>query len=107
MKFPEYNDMEEPLLCFILLNGGSNHKVIVRATYEPLADFFGLTREERLRQRYDGRGGSQWHNRVQWTRQRLINQGYLDGEERGFWKLTPDGIQRANRVANKYASLKQ
>ena len=107
MPFPNYEDMDEPLLCFILLNGGHDHKVATNSTYEPLADFFGLAREERVRQRYDGRGGSQWHNRIQWARQRLINHGLLDGSERGFWKLTPEGLERAKRVANRYASLKQ
>ena len=52
-------------------------------------------------------GGSQWHNRMQWARQRLINHGLLDGSERGFWRLTPEGLERAGRVANKYANLKQ
>jgi restriction endonuclease Mrr len=107
MPFPEYEDMDDSLLCFILLNGGDAHKVTANSTYEPLADFFGLTRDERVRQRRDGRGGSQWHNRVQWDRQRLINHGYLDGKERGFWKLTPEGFQRASSIVSKYTSLKQ
>jgi hypothetical protein len=65
MSLPEYEDMEEPLLCFILLNGGDQHDVRADLTYEPLADFFALTREERTQPRPDSHPGALWHNRVQ------------------------------------------
>jgi len=107
MSFPEYEDMEEPLLCFIYFNGGENFEVSPSDTYEPLADFFELTKEERIRPRPDGYSGSHWQNRVQWTRQRLINQGYLDGSTRGRWRLTDSGIQRASSISSKYISLKK
>ncbi|HPO87641.1 MAG TPA: winged helix-turn-helix domain-containing protein [Candidatus Hydrogenedentes bacterium] len=107
MGFPEYKDMEEPFLCFIYFNGGDNFEVSPSDTYEPLADFFELTEEERTCPRPDGYSGSYWQNRVQWTRQRLINYGYLDGSRRERWRLTDKGIQRASSVSSKYKSLKQ
>ena len=107
MPFPEYEDMDDPLLCFILLNGGRDHEVSAGSTYEPLADFFRLTKHERNDPRPDGRSEPEWHNRVQWARQRPINHGYLDGSRDGFWRLTAAGLQRAERVVSKYETLKR
>lgn len=107
MPFPRYEDMDDPLLCFILLNGGQDHGVSAHSTYEPLADFFRLTNPERKEPRPDGYSEARWHNRVQWARQRLINHGYLDGSQHGIWRLTAAGLQRAERVVSKYENLKR
>ena len=107
MSFPDYREMDEPLLCFIYLNGGADYAVRPSSTYEPLAEFFGLTREDRIRPRPDGYPGAHWQNRVQWERQRLINQGFLDGSTRGVWRLSPDGINRASRLASPYGALRR
>ncbi|WP_425156069.1 winged helix-turn-helix domain-containing protein [Candidatus Binatus sp.] len=90
--------MDEPLLCFIYLNGGSGFAVRSRTVYEPLAELFGLTQADQKRSRPDGHAGVHWHNRVQWERQRLINKGLLDGSTRGVWRLSPAGIDRASLV---------
>jgi 5-methylcytosine-specific restriction protein A len=102
MAFPEHKDVADALLYFIFLNGGSDYKVQAASTYEPLADFFNLTREERTRRRPDGYPGLHWCNRVQWARQRLINYRDLDGSERGIWRLTTQGLQRASDIAGRY-----
>ena len=107
MDFPEYEDMEEPLLCYIYFNGGEEYEVRPADTYDPLADYFGLSQAERNRPRPDGHSGSHWQNRVQWTRQRLINHGYLDGSTRGIWRLNAQGRQRAERVAHRYEILER
>ncbi|HVA81063.1 MAG TPA: winged helix-turn-helix domain-containing protein [Candidatus Binataceae bacterium] len=107
MHFPDYEEMDEPLLCFILLNGGPDHAVQPNVVYEPLADFFGLTKEDKIKARADGYAGRQWHNRVQWARQRLVNQGYLVGSLRNVWRLSAAGVKRASLVADKYAALKR
>jgi restriction endonuclease Mrr len=103
MHFPDFQEMDEPLLCLMYFNGGS---VRPRDTYDPLAEFFGLTSKDRMRPRPDGYTGSHWKNRVQWARQRLINHGFLDGSTRGIWRLSPAGMNRASRVASGYASLR-
>jgi restriction system protein len=36
-----------------------------------------------------------WHNLVQWSRQKLVEKGEIDGSARGVWKLTPRGRARA------------
>lgn len=107
LAFPQYEEMVEPLLCFIYFNGGKDFAVRPNDTYEPLADFFKLTDQERVQPRHDKRPGKEWHNKVQWTRQRLINDRELDGSKRGVWRLTPKGLSRAKRVCSKYESLRQ
>jgi hypothetical protein len=106
MRFPDYQEMDEPLLCFIYLNGGSGYAIRPGFTYEPLAEFFGLTREDRRRPRSDGFPGVQWQNRLQWERQRLINQGFVDGSTPGIWRLSPAGVNRASRLVSRYRALR-
>ena len=42
-------------------------------------------------------GVSRWRNSVQWTRQRLIMKGELDGSVRGIWKITDKGRARLEK----------
>jgi restriction system protein len=47
-----------------------------------------------------------WHNLVQWSRQKLVEKGEIDGSTRGVWKLTPRGRARATgSEANSYEEL--
>ena len=105
MSFPAYDLMAEALLCFIYKHGGDGHGVTPKETYEPLANFFGLSDRARTRPRPDGKPGLHWHNRVQWTRQRLINSGLLDGSTYGVWRLTLRGRRQAQRLIAKYQKL--
>ncbi|WP_425156200.1 winged helix-turn-helix domain-containing protein [Candidatus Binatus sp.] len=98
--------MDEPLLCFIYYNGGSNYSVRPSETYEPLAGFFMLSEEDKRRPRPDGYTGVHWKNYVQWARQRLINHGFLDGSTRGIWRLSPAGVNLASNVAARYTALR-
>lgn len=65
MPLPPYDDLADALASFVLLNGGEAHCVRAEETYDPLADFFGLTLQERTRPRPDGYGGTDWQNKVQ------------------------------------------
>lgn len=103
MPFPEYEELADTLLYFIYLRGGPSYSLRPKQVYDPLADIFGLDEKERKRPRPDGHSGSHWENRVQWTRQRLINEGELDGRVRGLWRLTEQGINRASRLKSKFA----
>lgn len=38
-------------------------------------------------------GQNRFHNQVQWARQYLVWEGYLDSSKRGTWKLTEKGKQ--------------
>ena len=111
MTYPEHDEIAEALLCLILLNGGHEHTVRSGATYEPLADLFGLSRAKRIALRPDGREGTHWQTLVQWARQRNINRGFMINPKkvpsrRGFWKLSYTGIQQAQSVAGHYPSLR-
>ncbi len=105
--FPEHEEIVDPLLCFILLNGGPKHEVRAAEVYQPLATFFRLTETERTQPRKDGYSGRQWDNQVQWARQRLINRALAETGGHGIWRLTPAGVLRAIDSAPKYKSLKQ
>ncbi|MGH7923527.1 MAG: winged helix-turn-helix domain-containing protein [Candidatus Binatus sp.] len=106
MHFPDYKEVDEPLLCLLYFHGGADYAVRPSETYEPLAQHFGVTQEDQKRPRPDGYSGSQWKNHVQWARQRLINHGLLDGSTRGIWRLSPAGINLASRVASAYKALR-
>ena len=84
MEYPEYEEIAKALLAFIHANGGS---VNPKECYESLADHFKLSLTDRNMARKDGRAGRQWDNRVQWTRQRLVNRGSVDERQRGLWKI--------------------
>jgi hypothetical protein len=57
--FPKQKDILDPLLGFILSNGGPNHEVHTADIYEPMAELFHLTEAERAQPRKDGHG-KQW-----------------------------------------------
>jgi len=104
--YPEYQDIEDPLLCFIYQNGGANYQVHASDTYGPLADYFSLSQWERTRSRdethSDGRDEPLWNNMVQWARRKLKDKGYLAPSPRGTWRLSEEGILAARRVCSGY-----
>jgi hypothetical protein len=105
MSIPDYGRLADALMALIYFRGGPNHVVTPNETYRPLADFFSLTAEERTRKRADGHPGRDWENKVQWTRQRLINLGLMWMPGRGLWALSAAGIGRAATVAASHELL--
>ncbi|WP_454175056.1 winged helix-turn-helix domain-containing protein [Gordonia sputi] len=93
LAFPEYAEVETPLLCLIYGSGG---QIEAREAYEPLADYFGLSVAERSEMRTDGRREPRWNNMVQWARRKLNDQGYLERAGHGVWKLSSAGMDAAN-----------
>ena len=89
--FPDYEEIADALLALLMAWGGSNGELRPDECYEPLGEYFGLTKEQRTSPRPDGRGGSAWENTIQWARQRLINHAMLDGSTRGVWRITALG----------------
>jgi hypothetical protein len=81
MTFPAYRDIEDPLLCYIYRNGGTQYCVRSSDTYEPLAEFFKLSPSKRMTTRdelhNDGRVELVWNKMVQWARRELKNMGVL------------------------------
>ncbi len=108
MSFPEYKEIEEPLLAFIYCNGGNQYQIKSDESYHPLANYFGLSEEDREKTRdelfSDGRTEKAWNNRVQWARKNLNSYGYLDKNAGwGSWKLSDFGIKAAEKIFSKYA----
>lgn len=83
--------VENALLNFLALFPGP---VVSKDVYEPLADQFELTGEERTRQ-LSNRTGRAWDNLVQWARNALVQRGLLDNSVRGQWSLTAKGRDAA------------
>ena len=94
MAYPTQKMIELPLLHLIEANGG-----IVRAkeTYEPLADYFRLTAEDRSATLPKYPSTLRWQNRVQWIRQVLIDEGLLESAGHGLWKITAAGRRELDR----------
>jgi Mrr N-terminal domain len=96
---PPYADVERELLLFLFESGGGTHSRKAEDVYSPLADVFGLSREQRTRLRSD-REEALWNNRVQWARRKLVEAGFMHREPRGVWRLTESGCQRAKSLTH-------
>ena len=99
--YPPHYEIEDALLSYIFEHGGASFEVRAQSTYEPLADHFELTREERTRTRDeelgDGRDEPVWNNRVQWARNELRKQGELAPSRRGYWRLSEKALKKLRR----------
>jgi restriction endonuclease Mrr len=108
---PSGRRVHDPLLLFIYFHGGEDYQIHADDSYEPLADLFGLSPQERKMTRHDRnpddyRTESDWHNRLQFARRDLVNYGYLDNTvKRGIWKLSKSGISYAQRIINNDQDL--
>jgi hypothetical protein len=107
MPFPEYKEVEEPLLAYIYCNGDIQYKIKSNESYNPLADYFRLSEEDREKTRDelfgDGRNEKAWSNRVQWARKSLNDYGYLEKNSgQGIWRLSSLGISAAEKIYLKY-----
>jgi len=93
MSFPKQNEIELPLLKALHELGG---KAQPKELYPRLAKIFPQLTEEDLTARLPSSPSTfRWHNLVQWSRQKLVDKGEIDGSTRGVWKLTSKGRARA------------
>ena len=93
MSFPKQSEIELPLLKTLQELGG---KAEPKELYPKLAEIFPQLTEEDLTARLPSSPSTfRWHNLVQWSRQKLVEKGELDGSTRGVWKLTARGRARA------------
>ncbi|SEF40628.1 winged helix-turn-helix domain-containing protein [Billgrantia desiderata] len=110
MTYPAYEEVELPLLKLLFERGGDSRQMRAKDTYEPLADHFELSTNERVQTRDelfgDGRDEPVWNNRVQWARRKLNEYGYLADSQRGYWKLSEKGAEKAKGlVTGKLAHI--
>jgi len=94
MPIPPEKNINIPLLHLIHAMGGEMKPSKV---YGILADYFGLTEKERQETLPSGIS-RRFDNRVQWARQFLCSQGFLDGTIRGVWKITEKGKRELSRL---------
>lgn len=93
MVLQSERSVELPLLRVLADNGGQ--LPMLEAVDKVTGHFPQITPEDLA-----GRlkiGVSRWRNSVQWTRQRLIMKGELDGSVRGIWKITDKGRARLEK----------
>ncbi len=101
--YPEYGDIENGLLIYLQSLDGP---VRTNRVYEPLADQFGLSDEQRTRLRAD-KDESLWHNKVQWARRKLVERGLMPRQPHGLWQLTDAGRSAASRLAGQLPKFSQ
>lgn len=94
MPIPSQSDIRIPLLYLIHDMGG---EVKPGEVYGTLADYFGLTKRERLEMQPSGTS-RKFDNRVAWARESLCAQGFLDRSIRGIWKITEKGRGELSRL---------
>lgn len=78
-----YPEIQQALLTALREHGG----VLTTTEAYPAvtAKFPGITPEDLLEKTETGK--RKWINRIQFARQQLIDQGLVDGSQRGIWKL--------------------
>lgn len=93
MSFPKQIEIELPLLKILHELGG---KAEPKEVYPRLSALFPqLTQEELAARTPSNPSIFRWHNLIQWSRQKLVEKGEIDGSTRGIWKLTARGRARA------------
>jgi len=94
MPIPPIEDIQTPLLHLIHAMGGEAKPSEV---YDKLANYFGLTEEER--EEMLPSGDRKFKNRVRWARNFLCKSGFLDKSSRGTWKITEKGRRELSRLS--------
>jgi 5-methylcytosine-specific restriction enzyme B len=91
MPFPTQSEIKVPLLELLVKLGGQAEP---QQLYPKVAEYFPQLTEEDLKATLPSSPStSKWWNRVQWSRQRLVEAGYIDGSEHGIWKITKEGTK--------------
>ena len=91
MTLPSQSAIRGPLLVELLRVGGS---IKPSEIYDSVASHFpGMTGDEREAEMDCGH--NVFNNRVQWARQRLVDEGMIDPSVRGVWRLTEAGKAEA------------
>lgn len=88
MAIPVEESIRLPLLRVIVDAGG---ELTLRNAVTNVATFFPQLTEQDKQLRLPSGKGILFTNRVQWTRQKLVELGHLYREPRGLWRITPQG----------------
>lgn len=88
MAIPVEASIQLPLLRVIADAGG---ELTLQEAVTRVAAFFPQLTEQDKQLRLPSGKGFLFTNRVQWTRQRLVELGHLYREPKGLWRITPQG----------------
>ncbi len=91
---PTQKDIEIPLLKALVEVGG---EATPREIYPLVTAKFPEIPEEDLAERLK-HGANRWTNRIQWVRQKLVQNGEIDSATRGVWRITDEGRQRLAEI---------
>lgn len=101
--YPSEKEIAKALLRHIYDHGGAAYEVTAGSTYDPLAEHFGLSREERQRTRDeefgDGKVQAAKNIKVQWARNTLKKRGYLASSRRAYWRLSDKAVRWVENLA--------
>lgn len=84
MAYPPYSEIEEALIAELRSRGKPTRPIDL---YDAMADRFGLSDMERAQARHDRQPGTEWGNRVQWARRKLVERGVMVHRPREPWEL--------------------
>lgn len=90
MSVPTYDQFIEPLLRFLAEHPDG---AAARDAQDAAADRLGLTEAQRLE--VIASGQAMFRNRAGWAHDRLKRAGLSSSARRGYWMLTPEGIEYA------------
>ena len=108
MSYPTSDQIRDALHSLIYFRGRSDFRIESSDAYQPLADHFQLTEQERKQPRESEKNISrpQWNNMIQWARNDLNKAGYLSSNSpRGIWQLSNSGVIAAQEVSLKHRGL--
>ena len=88
MAIPMEESIQLPLLRVI---ADAGDELTLKEAVAGAAAFFPQLTEQDKQLRLPSGKGFLFTNRVQWTRQRLVELGHLYREPRGLWRITPHG----------------
>jgi len=94
VAIPSEKEIEIPLLQEIEAAGGEAKPA---ALYDKVAKHFPHLTSADQKARHPKSGILIWTNRVQWTRQHLVNKGEIDASVYGIWKITERGRARLGK----------
>jgi restriction system protein len=91
MAIPDYQTVMLPLLDFV--SDGKEHRV--KSAIEALADYFGLSEDERSHLLPSGKQPT-FNNRVSWAGTYMKEAGLIEKPRRGYLKITARGLSLLN-----------
>lgn len=92
MAVPTYDQFIEPLLRFLAEHPAG---AATRDAQDAAADRLGLSQAQRLELITSGQ--AMFRNRANWAHDRLKRAGLSSSARRGFWMLTPEGVEYAKK----------